>query len=122
MKAQDIKIPTFMKGSQKDGLEESGKFNAMSNGIPYTSDVSDAYDSSEFRLTGRCEKFDLSEAEDRQKYADLCARFLTPCGCERLWEQRVPADGGCLLVYVAYTEMSKISYNTAIELKDKEEK
>lgn len=122
MKASDVKIPTFMNVRDRDELEDSGRFNAKISGVPYTSDISDSLESPELKLNGRCEQFDLAKTEDRDNYANLCARFLTPCGCERLWEQRVPKQDGGMIVYVAYTELSKVSYNTLIELKGKETK
>lgn len=122
MKASDVKIPTFMNVRDRDELEDSGRFNAKISGVPYTSDISDSLESPELKLNGRCEQFDLTKTEDRDNYANLCARFLTPCGCERLWEQRVPKQDGGMIVYVAYTELSKVSYNTLIELKGKETK
>lgn len=121
MKASDTRIPTFLNVNAKNGLESEGKFNSTVSGIPYTSDISDAVDASELKLNGRCCQFDLTVEKDRDDYADLCAKFLTPCGCEKLWEQRVPKNDGGLIVYVAYAELSKISYNTAVALKDKEE-
>lgn len=122
MKASDISIPTFLSVENKKELESSGKFNAITAGIPYTSDASDYLDSPEYRLNGKCEQFDLTKSEDRNKYADLCAKFLTPSGHTQLWEQRVPKQDGGMIVYVTYTELSKISYNTVMELKDKEDK
>lgn len=120
MKASDISIPTFLSVGDKLELENAGKFNAKSSGVPYTSDVSDYLDSAETKLNGRCEQFDLAKKEDRNSYADLCAKLMTSGGCTQLWEQRVPKPDGGMIVYVAYTELSKISYNTAIELKGKE--
>lgn len=122
MKASDISIPTFISVENKKELESSGKFNQVAGGIPYTSDASDYLDSPEYRLNGKCEQFDLAKSEDRNSYADLCAKFLTPGGYTQLWEQRVPKQDGGMIVYVTYTELSKISYNTAMELKGKEDK
>lgn len=122
MKASDIAIPTFLGIGKKNELEQHGRFNTAISGVPYTSDVSDSIQDPELKLNGRCEQFDLTKSEDRERYADLCARFLTPCGCEKLWEQRVPKTDGGMIVYVAYTELSKLSYNTAIEVNDKEDK
>lgn len=122
MKASDISIPTFLRAGKKAELAEEGRFNSAIAGVPYTSDVSDSIQDPELKLSGRCEQFDLSKSEDREKYADLCAKFLTPCGCDKLWEQRVPKADGGMIVYVAYTELCKVSYNTSIEINDKEEK
>lgn len=120
MKAADVSMPSFLSVCDKDTLEESGKFNSYTSGIPYTSDTSDALDESELKLNGRCRQFDLTKADDQKEYADLCAKLLTSNSHERLWEQRVPKPDGGLVVYVAYTELSRISYNVSIEIKDKE--
>ena len=122
MKASEVALPTFLDVSTKNELESDGRFNATFSGIPGVSDISGTVSDGEFKLNGRCDQFDLAKTEDRNRYADLCAKFLTPCGCEKLWEQRVPKPDGGMIVYVAYTELSKVSYNTVIELKGKEEK
>lgn len=111
-----------MNVRDRDNLDAAGRYNSISDGVPYTSDISDCLDSPELKLNGRCEMFDLFKEKDRENYANLCAKFLTPSGCERLWEQRVPKPDGGMLVYVAYTELSKVSYNTAVELKSEEDK
>lgn len=120
MKASDVSIPSFLSVSDKDILEGAGKFNSLTSGIPYTSDTSDTLDESELKLNGRCRQFDLTKIDDQKEYADLCAKLLTSSSHERLWEQRVPKPDGGLVVYIAYTELSRISYNVAIEIRDKE--
>jgi hypothetical protein len=120
MKASDAKIPTFLNVRDRDELESAGRFNSISSGVPYTSDISDCLDSPELKLNGRCEKFDLTSKEDRDDYANLCAKFMTTEGCDKLWEQRVPDQNGGIVVYVAYVELSKVSYNTSVELKTKD--
>ena len=120
MKAADVNMPSFLSVSDKDALEGDGKFNSTASGIPYTSDASDMLDESELKLNGRCRQFDLTKPDDQKEYADLCAELLTSSSHERLWEQRVPKADGGLIVYVAYTELSRISYNVAIEIRDKE--
>lgn len=61
-------------------------------------------------ITGRCLSLDMSNEEDRIKYADLAAICRSGSGSvELVWEEHVPTPTGGLFVYVCFTESGRVA-------------
>ena len=66
-------------------------------------------------MAGRCECFDLSNADDRTKYGDLRAQIAAGTRMQLLWEERVKTENGSLLVYITYLDLADVTKTTNTE-------
>ena len=57
---------------------------------------------------GYCERFCLSNNEDREAYANIIAKLANSLNVERVFEERVAADNGELIIYLSYIEYIKV--------------
>ena len=67
--------------------------------------------------TGSCERFDLSDEEQRKAYGELLSKLCSGAEYIKLWEERIPSSEGKLLVYVSYLKVLTV-YQTGNDLFD----
>jgi hypothetical protein len=60
-------------------------------------------------VEGVCDMFDLSDTEDRRKYAELTARLRVGIDSDKLWEEHIKGDQGKLYVYVSYLRVVNVN-------------
>jgi hypothetical protein len=108
MFASDINLVP-VTGRNKDRIDALSVCTALLGKRP----ESDPYDLNGARvntITGRCLRLDMSNDEDRTKYADLASRCRSGDGSvELVWEEHVSTSDGGLIVYVCYTEPAKVA-------------
>ena len=61
--------------------------------------------------TGECERFNLSNDEDRAKYAELTAQLYSGMEYHKLWEERMPSPNGDLIAYISYIRFMQVYSN-----------
>ena len=60
-----------------------------------------------YAYTGFCNKFNLSDSDDRAAYAELSAQLYAGTEYMRLWEERIPVEGD-IVVYVSYIQVLRV--------------
>lgn len=76
-----------------------------------TPEIGDRFDESprlSHAFTGKCERFDLSIPEDREKYAELTAQLQAGSEYIKIWEERIPGSDGKFFVYVTYMQVMAV--------------
>lgn len=57
---------------------------------------------------GYCERYCLSNSEDREAYANTVAKLANSLNIERIFEERVTSADGELIIYLSYIEYIKV--------------
>lgn len=77
-------------------------------GTPELGDKHDEANLSTQAYTGKCDQFDLSIPEHRQRYAELTAKLLSGAEYMKLWEERIPGSDGKFYIYVTYVQVMTV--------------
>lgn len=99
-----------------DRMYRQDQFGFTRDGRPFLSDA-DMATTADVRtvMAGRCECFDLTNAEDRVRYGDLRAHIAAGTRIDLVWEERVTVANGGLLVYITYLDLADVTKRTNIE-------
>ena len=99
-----------------DRMYRQGRLGETHKGRPFLSDAELAVpEDVRTVMAGRCECFDLSNADDRIKYGDLRAQIAAGTRIQLVWEERMKLDAGQLLVYITYLDLADVTKTTNIE-------
>ena len=103
MKADSIPI-VALSSSGMDKLKKRSDYVSALGEVPEVGPKDKRNTEDAFALTGRCERYRLSEKADRQAYAELSAKLYTGENCCLLWEERINTPDEGLVVYISYID------------------
>ena len=109
MATRSADIPLGPLSNDKfDELRGSNLVRKRTGATPELGDRNDETSINTHAYTGRCEQFDLSDPAQRISYAELTAKLYSGAEYIRLWEERMPGDGGKYFVYVTYIQVMSV--------------
>lgn len=112
MATRSADIPIVPLSSSKfTELRSRDDVKHSAGSTPSIGDRNDVSPRESFIFTGECERFNLSDEQDRRKYAELSAKLYSGAEYQRLWEERMTGAVGELIAYVSYVRYMQVYSN-----------
>lgn len=112
MATRSADIPIVPLASSKfNSLRGREDVDCQAGGTPRLGDRSDVSPKESYIYTGECDRFNLSNEDDRKHYAELSAKLYSGMEYQRLWEERTMSPTGELIVYVSYIRYMQVYSN-----------
>lgn len=108
MKPGDIRLVP-VSSSRMEQLRKRDDYKSVPGAVPSAGSITTDNVLRQTAVEGVCDMFDLSNQEDRTKYAELSAKLRVGADCDKLWEEHIKGDAGKLYVYVSYLRVMTVN-------------